>query len=354
MNEAILAAHITKMMEWHFSDSTGCPFWLNMRDKLTFNPLKNINTFADLSLFPDISLQLRDVRVEDLIPRGLNSTDIVGVFESGATTGSPKRYIVYEEWLQQLTKWRTEDLQHNLKANKTFKNTLAAIPSGPHLVSAINSRRTKALGGLYFTVDLDPRWVKKLIKAGDMQAVKAYTNHIVDQMEPIIFSQSIDNLVATPQLLVAISQRKNLASYLNDTLNLIMWGGTHMDVDTLDYLKTSVFNNVTITASYGSSMILSETKARFDQEHNGSPIFDSFLPYVILEVMDPVSKKPVDYYKRGQVCMNHLSKFALFPNILERDTAIRLPARNHEVGAAVSDVSTMAEVSGQVVIEGVY
>ncbi|MCX4028193.1 phenazine antibiotic biosynthesis protein [Endozoicomonas sp. SM1973] len=344
--------HLTDVMNWHFSPDTGSPFWLGMRNKLDFDPINDVRSLADLALFPDISAALREVAVEDLQPKGLIDTKLAGVFESGGTTGQAKRVIAYEEWLTQLVSWRLEGFGHS--TDKQLKNTLAIIPGGPHIVGAINQRRAKALGGHCFTVDLDPRWVKKLIKSGDTEGVTAYSNHLIDQAEPILATQSIAYLVATPPLLEAIARRRSLAEYLNQTLEMITWGGTQMDADTLDYLQSAVFPDVTMTASYGSTMILSETKARMGQAYDGSPIFDSFAPYVLLEVVDTETGKPVQYGERGRVVMNHLSKFALFPNILERDTAVRLTSQGDYPGVAVSDVKPVTEVSGQVVIEGVY
>lgn len=352
MSQFNFQQHIVDMMNWHFSPITGSPFWLEMRSQLDFDPVKDIRTFVDLSLFPDISNTLREVAVEDLQPKGLNDADLAGIFESGGTTGKAKRVVAYEEWLTQLVNWRLEGLAH-FPENRP-KNTLAIIPSGPHIVGAINLRRARALGGHCFTVDLDPRWVKKLIQRGDTDSVKSYVEHLIDQAEPIITTQSLAYLIATPPLLEAIARRRSLAERLNQTLEMITWGGTHMDADTLDYLKVSVFPNVTITASYGSTMILSEAKARIDQNYKGSPIFDSYAPYVLLEVVDLKSRIPVSYHERGRVVMNHLSKFALFPNILERDTAVRLPTLNDAPGVAVSDIKPVASVEGHVVIEGVY
>jgi hypothetical protein len=345
--------HLTNVMDWHFSPNTGSPFWLEMRSQLAFDPIKDIRSFADLSLFTDVSLALREVSVEDLQPRGLDNADLAGIFESGGTTGKAKRIVVYEEWLSQLVNWRLEGFD-KLPESGGSRNTLAIIPSGPHIVAAINLRRARALGGHCFTVDLDPRWAKNLLRAGDMDNVKLYIDHLLDQAESIIATQSLAYLVTTPPLLEAIARRRSLVKYLNQTLEMIIWGGTKMDADTLEYLKTAVFPDVTITASYGSTMILSETRARMNQDYNGSPIFDSYAPYVLLEVVDPESKLPVVNNKRGQVVMNHLSKFALFPNILERDTAVRLPALHDYPGAAVAEVITVTEVSNQVVIEGVY
>jgi len=344
--------HIRDIMKWHFSAKTGSPFWLEMRKQLEFDPLTDIHCSSDLALFPDISLALQDIAIEELQPRGLDPADLVGVFESGGTTGKAKRVIAYEEWLSQLVNWRVESF--NKLNNSQPKNTLAIIPSGPHIVGAINFRRAKALGGHCFTVDLDPRWVKKLIKAGNTEACKDYVNHLIDQAELIIATQSISYLVATPPLLETIAQRPPLYKYLNKNLEMITWGGTHMDADTLDYLKTYIFPDVCITASYGSTMILSETKARMNEHYNGLPIFDSYAPYVLLDVVDLETKTPVPYYHRGRVTMNHVSKFALFPNILERDTAIKLPAIGHNLGVAVCDIQPVAEILGQAVIEGVY
>jgi hypothetical protein len=345
--------HLTDVMNWHFSSDTGSPFWLEMRNQLDFNPLKDIRSFADLSLFPDISHFLREVAVDDLRPKGLSNEKLAGVFESGGTTGRAKRIVVYEKWLTQLIDWRLQGF-NRLPNDGSSKNTLAIIPSGPHIVGAINLRRARALGGHCFTVDLDPRWVKRLIRAGDIDSVKSYLDHLLDQAEQVISTQTLSYLIATPPLLEAIACRRPLAEYLNQTLEMITWGGTYMDVDTLDYLKDSVFPDVTITASYGSTMILSDTKARENQDYNGSPVFDSYAPYVLLEAIDPENGMPVPYYERGQVVMHHLSKFAFFPNILERDTAVRLPAVGDYPGISVSDVKPITEISGETVIEGVY
>ncbi len=352
MSKIDFETHLREVMNWHFSPDSGSPFWLQMRGQLDFDPVKDVRSFADLSLFPDISDALRDVAVEDLQPKGLADAALAGVFESGGTTGRAKRVVAYEQWLQQLVDWRLTGFKAAPGGGR--KNTLAIIPSGPHIVGAINLRRARALGGHCFTVDLDPRWVKKRIQAGDMAAVKSYSDHLIDQAEAIIASQSIAYLIATPPLLEAIARRRPLAEYLNKNLEMITWGGTQMNADTLDYLKTSVFPDVNMTASYGSTMILSETKARAGQDHNGSPIFDSFAPYVLLEVVAPDSGLAVPFYERGRVVMNHLSKFALFPNILERDTAVRLPSLGEHPGVAVAEVKPVAEVAGTVVIEGVY
>ncbi len=75
---------------------------------------------------------------------------------------------------------------------------------------------------------------------------------------------------------------------------------------------------------------------------------------MIFEVIDPSTGSPVPFGERGQVVMSHLSKFALFPNILERDTAIRLQPLNSNPGASVAIVKPVIKESGKEIIEGVY
>ncbi|MWO66384.1 phenazine antibiotic biosynthesis protein, partial [Escherichia coli] len=166
MNLPDFTTHLTGMMKWHFSPETGAPFWLEMRQSLDFDPLHEVNTFADLARFPDVSDRLRDIPVEALIPRGLHHLTLAGVFESGGTTGKPKRIVVFEQWLDELVSWRLSGLRSG--TDEQPGNTLALVPTGPHIVGAINARRARAKGGLCFSVDLDPRWVKKCIQRNDI------------------------------------------------------------------------------------------------------------------------------------------------------------------------------------------
>ncbi|REJ93189.1 MAG: hypothetical protein DWQ35_10955, partial [Planctomycetota bacterium] len=38
-----LDAHAYEMVQWHFHESTGCPFWLQFaQEQLNFDPLKDV------------------------------------------------------------------------------------------------------------------------------------------------------------------------------------------------------------------------------------------------------------------------------------------------------------------------
>ncbi len=183
-----------------------------------------------------------------------------------------------------------------------------------------------------------------------MKTVQAYSDHLLDQAEAIVSTQDIAYLIATPPLLARFSTRPELVHKLRRTLRMITWGGTQIDIDTLDYLKTTVFPNIEFSASYGNTMALGEAKARQGHDFQGAPIFDTFYPYITLEVIDEESGHPVEFQSRGRVLCHHLSKYALIPNILERDTAIRLESPDGRVGVSVCDVRPIAKVAGMAVI----
>jgi hypothetical protein len=70
-------------------------------------------------------------------------------------------------------------------------------------------------------------------------------------------------------------------------------------------------------------------------------------------VIDPQTGRPVNYGERGRVVMNHTSKGMFIPHNLERDTAIRVPGPDGQVGDSLSDVKPVETFAGETVIEGV-
>ena len=46
-----LDAHTVEIVGWHFHESTGCPFWLEKKSELKFDPLKEVKCFDDLKKF---------------------------------------------------------------------------------------------------------------------------------------------------------------------------------------------------------------------------------------------------------------------------------------------------------------
>jgi hypothetical protein len=340
-------------MEWHFNPKTGSTYWLKRAKSLPFDPRKDVKRFEDLALFPNIVDELRDVRAEDLIPRGYGShPDVVGVPESGGTTGPPKRVILLRDWVDKIGAWL--DTQFDAHKFPRNVNWLILLPSGPHMVGEIARWRAISRGGLAFPIDLDPRWAKKLIAAGKSEEARSYAEHLVEQAAFLLHSQDIGILMTTPPLLERIAQHDDLVELINQRVKGIVWAGTHMDTDTLHLLRTEVFPSVKLVGVYGSTMILGGIPERQGLIDDDPRIYDPPSPSIIFSVVDQALGHTVGYGERGQVVMNHVSKNMLLPNNLERDLAIRIEPPAGQVGDSVADVSPVAQFGNEAVIEGVY
>ena len=158
-------AYLRTAIGWHFGDDTGSPFWLRMAKDLDFDPLTQIRTFTDLRLFPNLVDELRSAQAHDLIPRGYGSpAPVPRVFESGGTTGAPKRTVQMPDWVEQVTRWQVEDFTGG--GFTPGRGLMFLMPSGPHGVGHFSRVVAERLGSIFYPIDLDPRWVKKLAARG--------------------------------------------------------------------------------------------------------------------------------------------------------------------------------------------
>jgi phenylacetate-coenzyme A ligase PaaK-like adenylate-forming protein len=340
-------------MEWHFNPATGSPFWLKRAKSLRFDPRTDVRTIDDLTLFPNVTNELRDVRAQDLIPQGYGShPDVVGVFESGGTTGAPKRIVMLRDWWDRVIAWHlAHEVERDVPRNR---NWLIVIPTGPHMAGEMMRRQATALGGMSFTIDMDPRWVKKLIAAGKAGEADAYAEHLIDQAAFVLETQDVGVLMTTPPLLERLSRRDDLVALIREKVLAIEWGGAHMDADTRHLYRTEVFPGLTLSGGYGSTMVLGGAPERAGLSDDDPCIFDPFSPYIMFSVVDPATGKKVPYGERGQVVMSHVSKSFLLPNNLERDMATRVPPLEGQVGDSVADVTPVKRFDNEIVIEGVY
>jgi len=343
--------YIAALMSWHFSPETGSPYWLRRARELDFDPLTDVRTYADIARFPNVVDEFRDIPVEDLIPRGLRGRDreIAGVFESGGTTGAPKRFVMFDAWMEFALSW---DEHHY--AGITPVNTLAVAPSGPHMFGEFATRRAARQGGVKFTVDLDPRWIKRLIARGESAEADRYVEHLIDQVADILTTQSVGLLITTPPLLERIAQRPELADAIRANVRFICWSGAHMDADSREIFRQEIFPGIPLKGLYGSTTILGMSRERDTERPDGLALFDPPSPYITFDVVDPETRKPVAVGERGQVVMNHLTRFALLPNNLERDLATKAEPLPGTLGCAVADVGPVASFADTAVIEGVY
>jgi hypothetical protein len=344
---------IRAAMQWHFSAETGSPFWLRRARTLEFDPRADVRTFADLSLFPNVAAELRDAPARSLIPRGYGDRpDVVGWFESGGTTGAPKRVVLLADWMTRLMAWTRANLDAH--GFEPCRDWLGIVPTGPHFVGEYFRRSAAAYDAAAFSVDLDPRWVKKLIAAGRGEDAGAYAEHLIDQAADVLRTQDIGVLCITPPLLERLARRDDLLELVREKVRAIRWGGTHLDPDSRFLYRTEIFPKAAICGNYGSTMMLGVAGERPGLPDDAPCIFEPLTPYVTFSVVDPATGRPAGYGERGRVMVHHVSKSFLLPGNLERDLATRIEAPADKIGDYVADIAPVATFEDETVIEGVY
>lgn len=344
--------YLRAAVEWHFGEETGSPFWLSRAKTLGFDPLRDIRTFEDLRQFPNVVDELRHVPVKDLIPRGYGpNPPAPQVLETGGTTGAPKRIILMPDWIEAAVDRMLRGPQF---AGRRRADILVATPTGPHQGGCFYDHLVARENIVKFSVDLDPRWVRKLLSRGETAQATAYIEHVLDQIEDVLSSQDIGLLVITPCLLDACSRRPRLADLINSKVDLVFWGGTHMSVDERFELGLVDFPGMKMLSSYSGALILEGATERPGLTPDEEVIYDPRSPVVTFRVVDPVTGDVVRHGERGRVVMTHLSKGMFLPNNLERDTAVRVARLDGHFGDSVSAPRPVEVLSGERVIEGIY
>jgi hypothetical protein len=277
---------------------------------------------------------------------------VVGVYESGGTTGSPKRIPLLREWRDVYVKWSMDRLdEHGFPSDV---NWLGIMPTGPHIVSDMIRQQATARNGMTFRIDMDPRWVRRLVADGRSEEAEAYAGHLLDQAMDVLRTQDVGVLVATPPLLDRICRRDKSVELINSKIKGIMWTGAHMDADSRLYLRDEVFKDIPLYGVYGSTMVLGASSERPGPDSEELCVFDTCSPVMTFSVVDPASREPVGYGERGQVVMNYVGRGFFLPNNLERDYATRVRALPRTFGDSARDISPAPTFGGTTVIEGVY
>jgi phenylacetate-coenzyme A ligase PaaK-like adenylate-forming protein len=350
-------AFVRAAMAWHFDPESGSPFWLRRAETLDFDPRADVKGFDDLRLFPNVADELRDVPAKDLVPKGFGPRpDIVAVIESGGTTGVPKRIPLLREFADRFSAHEAAVLRR--AGLSPTGNWLSLLPSGPHGAGEQIKRAAAAFGDgiLVFAVDLDPRWVKKQVGAGNRDVVDEYVEHVVAQAAALIRTERISSMRVTAPVLARLVEDDDLVDRIRENLQYIVWGGASMDADSRYYYRTELFPGVSLSGRYGTTMALGAGGAERPALEPDAPcVFDpSVSPYVTMAVGDETTGERVPYGERGRLVVNHVSASFLLPNNAERDTALRVEPAVDQIGDSVADIRPVENVDGAPVVEGVY
>jgi phenylacetate-coenzyme A ligase PaaK-like adenylate-forming protein len=350
-----LDAQVREVVRWHFSPDTGTPFWLEKAKTFDFHPLKDVNGFADIKKFPFFEDEwLRGGPVNRWIPRGLKDKPWY-VFETGGTTGIPKSRVVSDDF-----RIDYEMFSDGL-AEKYFprgSNWLMLGPSGPRRLRLAVEHLCQYRGGICFCVDLDPRWVVKLIKKGWMEHLKAYQDHVIDQAMTVLSAgHDIKCMFTTPKLLDALCKRleQEGSSVRKAGITGVFCGGTEMTSQWIrfaieEYLGPEVY----IRPTYGNTLMGLAVSEMPTAKEKFKITYYAPQPRAVAEVVDFKDyNRLVEVGQTGRVLLTTLTKEFFVPRFAERDEGEREAPSEKYPWHGVSGVRPFHETAAATTV-GVY
>ncbi len=319
-----LDEHVRKTMEWHFNPDTGCPFWLDYASKLPFNPRNDVQNFDDLKKFPPFEDDwLRGGPVRRWVPKAFANEPIY-VFETGGTTGTPKSRVAINDF-------RTDyEMFSETLPDEFFppgSNWLMLGPSGPRRLRLAVEHLCQHRGGVCFCVDLDPRWVIKLIKKGQMDQLEAYKKHIVDQAITVLEAgHDVKCMFTTPKLLESLANAlADRGSSIGEMgIQGIFSGGTEFTPQWTRFAMEELIEGVYMTPTYGNTLMGLACSRPVTAEDGYKISYYAPQPRATIEVVSfEDTNQCVDYGATGRVKLTTLTQELFVPGFLERDEGER-------------------------------
>jgi phenylacetate-coenzyme A ligase PaaK-like adenylate-forming protein len=350
-----LDAHVREIIEWHFNPETGTPFWLERAKTLGFDPRKDVRRFEDLQKFGLFEDEwLRGGPVRRWVPRALQQKPIY-VFETGGTTGIPKSRTVVDDFRIDY------EMFSDTLPEKYFprgSNWMMLGPSGPRRLRLAVEHLCQYRGGICFCVDLDPRWVVKLIKKGWMEHLKAYQEHVIDQAVTVLSANhEIKCMFTTPKLLDALAGRleRDGTSIARSGITGIFCGGTEMTSQWIRFAIEELLGpGVYIAPTYGNTLMGLAASDMPTAESGYKIAYYAPQPRAVVQVCDFADyNKVVPVGATGRVMLTTLTRELFIPRFMERDEGEREPPSAKYPWDGVSGVRPFHEIAATTTV-GVY
>ena len=355
-----LDAHAHETVQWHFHESTGSPFWLAKKRELKFDPLKEVKTFDDIKKFPLFEDEwLRGGPINRWVPKGLAGKPVY-VFETGGTTGIPKsRMVIEDHWTDY------ENFSATLPEKYFPKGAhwLMLGPSGPRRLRLAVEHLCQYRGGICFCVDLDPRWVIKLIKKGWMEHLEAYKEHCIEQALTVLEAgHDVKCMFATPKLLDAMCQalEKKGKTFKDTGITGIFSGGTEFTPQFTRFCIEEYFggepdvSGIYMTPTYGNTLMGLACSKPVGPDDGYKITYYAPQPRAVIEVVDfDDYNSVVPYGASGRVKLTTLTKEFFVPGFMERDEGEREKPYAKYPWDGISGVKPWRGIASQTTV-GVY
>lgn len=328
--ETKINQRLREIIDLHFDPQYGSPYWLAKEKQLRLHARRDIHTVQDLALLGSMdSHVLAEKPIEYFIPASqLSRRKNFILAETGGTLGKPC-YAVYHQ-----TEFYDAFILPFLVAAQRVnfpqeKNWLFIGPTGPHIIGKAARECARAWQSPDpFMVDFDPRWAKKMVE-GSFSA-RRYLQHIEEQSLRILGTQTIEVLFSTPPVLDSLG--KTLPDQLRNRIVGLHLGGMAVTTNFREALQ-QWFPQAVILSGYGNTLFGMAPEFRYDS-HDGIDYYPHGirLAFQVIDLnQDGLSdfqrlQTQVNFGQRGQVVFHRFDKTQFIANMMERDTAIRLPS----------------------------
>ncbi len=208
-------------------------------------------------------------------------------------------------------------------------------------------------GGICFTIDLDPRWVVKLLKRGEFDEAERYKKHVIDQALTVLGAHpNVKCLFTTPKLLEGLCDRKSLSKL---GITGVFCGGTEMTPQFHRFAREELLDGAYFAATYGNTLMGLACHKPFDPADDYAIIYFPPQPRAVTEVVNPdAMEEEVGYGETGRVLLTTLTKEFFMPRFPERDMCEREPPCEAYPWDGVRNVRPFqTKKTGQVTV-GVY
>ncbi len=350
-----LDAHVREIVQWHFNPDTGCPFWLDFAARLGWDPRREIRGFDELRKFPPFQDDwLRGGPVRRWAPKGLAAKPLF-VFETGGTTGVPKSRVAMEDFRIDY------EMFSDTLPDAYFPrgaNWLMLGPSGPRRLRLAVEHLAQHRGGICFSVDLDPRWVIKLIRMGLIEELERYKAHVIEQAITVLGAgHDIRCLFTTPKLLEALAEElENQGTSIRQAgITGIFAGGTEFTPQYTRFATEELLGDgVYLTPTYGNTLMGLACSRPVTPADGYKIAYYAPQPRAVIEVVsfqDP--DRAVGYGETGRVRLTTLTRETFIPGFLERDEGEREPPYEKYAWDGVSGVRPFRALAAGTTV-GVY
>jgi len=344
-----LDTHVREIVKWHFSPETGSEFWLDFAKKLDFDPVKEVSGYDDLKLLGHFQDEwLRGGPVRKWVPKPLLKEPMY-VFETGGSTGVPKTRVNVRDFQTDY-----EMFSDNLSDESFPKGSdwLMLGPTGPRRLRLAIEHLAQHRGGIAFFVDLDPRWVNKLLKRGAHYELDLYKEHVIGQALNILRAHdNIHCLFTTPKLLETLCEKINLKKA---GIQGIFCGGTEMNAQFHRFAREELVPGIDFVPTYGNTLMGLAINKPFDPADNYAIIYYPPHPRAVFDLVNPKNpEETVEYGQTGRVMLTTLTKEFFMPRFLERDEGERAEPIDTFPWDGVANLRLFSELQESVVV-GVY